>query len=181
MANSPRAYTRDMVYVAVFAALIAVCSWIAIPTAIPFTLQTLGIFLAMGLLGGKRGTLSVLTYILMAAVGLPVLTGFRGGIGALLGSTGGYVVGFLLAALLMWAMEKLPGNRTLTLTVSMLLGLLVCYTFGTLWFMLVYARSGQSAALSTVLATCVLPFILPDILKIAGVILLTRRLKRHIK
>lgn len=173
--------TQDMVYIAVFAALITICSWIAIPATIPFTLQTLGIFLSVGLLGGRRGTLAVLTYILMAAVGLPVLAGFRGGIGALLGNTGGYVLGFLLAALLMWAMEKLPGNQIFLSALSMLLGLLICYAFGTAWFMLLYARTGQSAALGTVLATCVFPFILPDLLKIAGAVLLTRRLKKHIK
>ena len=176
-----RSRTRDMVYIAVFAALITICSWIAIPTAIPLTLQTLGIFLSVGLLGGKRGTMAVLTYILMAAIGLPVLTGFRGGAGALLGNTGGYVLGFLLSALLMWAMEKLPGNQKFIFALSMLLGLLICYAFGTAWFLLLYARMGQSAALGTVLATCVFPFIMPDLLKIAGAILLTRRLKKHIK
>ncbi len=173
--------TRDMVYIAVFAALITICSWIAIPTAVPITLQTLGIFLAVELLGGKRGTTAVLTYMLMAAVGLPVLAGFRGGIGALLSNTGGYVLGFLLSALLMWAMEKLPGNKLVLSALSMLLGLLVCYGFGTLWFIILYARSGQSAALGTVLATCVAPFVFPDLLKIVGVLLLKRRLGRYIK
>ena len=175
-----RSRTRDMVYIAVFAALITICSWIAIPTAIPFTLQTLGVFLAVGLLGGKRGTLAVLTYVLMAAVGLPVLTGFRGGIGALLGNTGGYVLGFLLTALLMWALEPLVGSRIVPQIFSMLLSLAACYLFGTAWFMLLYARAGQHAALGTVLATCVIPFILPDLAKIAGAIFLTRRLKKHI-
>ncbi len=175
-----RHHTRDMVYIAVFSALITICSWIAIPTAVPITLQTLGVFLAVGLLGGRRGTTAVLTYILMAAVGLPVLAGFRGGIGALLSNTGGYVLGFLLSALLMWAMEKLPGNRMILSALSMLLGLLVCYGFGTIWFLALYARSGQSTAIGTVLATCVVPFILPDIAKIAAAIILTRRLKKHI-
>ena len=62
-----------MVYIAVFAVLIAICSWISIPTTVPFTLQTFAVFLAVGVLGGKRGSLSVLIYILLGAVGIPVL------------------------------------------------------------------------------------------------------------
>ncbi len=177
MKSSP---TRDMVYIAVFAALIALCAWIAIPAAVPFTLQTLGVFLTVGLLGGRRGTMAVLVYIAMAAVGIPVLSGFRGGIGALLGSTGGYVLGFLLVGVIMWAGERIPGRRRIILPVSMLLGLLLCYAFGTGWFLLLYARAGRAATLKTVLATCVAPFLLPDLVKLAAAAALTRRLKRHL-
>ena len=95
----------DLVMVALFAALIAVCAWVTIPGSVPFTLQTMGVFLAVGLLGGKRGTAAVLVYILLGAVGMPVFSGFSGGVGRLLGTTGGYIIGFLVAALAMWAME----------------------------------------------------------------------------
>ena len=84
--------TRDMVYCAMFAVLIAVCSWISIPATVPFTLQTFGIFVTVGILGGKRGSVSVLIYLLLGAVGIPVFAGFKGGIGALLGTTGGYII-----------------------------------------------------------------------------------------
>lgn len=178
MKSSP---TRDMVYIAVFAALIALCSWLAVPAAVPFTMQTLGVFLTVGLLGGRRGTIAVLVYIAMAAVGLPVLSGFRGGLGALLGSTGGYVLGFLLAALLMWAVEAVPGPRAVLVPLSMLLGLLVCYAFGTGWFLLFYADTGRAATLRAVLTTCVVPFVLPDLVKLAAAAALTRRLKRHLR
>ena len=75
---------RSMCYVGVFAALMAVCSWIAVPTAVPFTLQTLGVFLAVGLLGGKLGTAAVVVYVLLGAFGLPVFANFSGGAGVLL-------------------------------------------------------------------------------------------------
>ena len=88
--------TRDMALVALMTALMAICSWISIPTTVPFTLQTLGVFLACALLGGKRGSLAVFVYLLLGALGLPVFAGFSGGAGALLGSTGGYILGFLL-------------------------------------------------------------------------------------
>ena len=123
--------TLDMVYIGLMACLMTICSWISIPTVVPFTLQTMGVFLAVGLLGGKRGSLAVLVYILLGAVGLPVFSGFKGGIGALLGTTGGYIVGFLASALVMWAMEKAFGKAKWVLPVSMVLGLIACYAIGT--------------------------------------------------
>ena len=67
-----RSKTYDIVYIAVFAVIMAICSWISIPAAVPFTLQTFGVFIAVGILGGKRGTLSVLVFILLGAIGVPV-------------------------------------------------------------------------------------------------------------
>ena len=67
--------TRELAYTGILAALIAVCSWISIPTAVPFTLQTFAVFLTLGLLGGRLGTLAVTVYLLLGAVGLPVFAG----------------------------------------------------------------------------------------------------------
>lgn len=173
--------TLDMVYIALFACLMAICSWISIPGQIPFTLQTMGVFLAIGLLGGKRGTLAVLVYILMGAVGLPVFSGFTGGIGRLLGMTGGYIVGFLASALVMWAMEALLGKKKWVLAVSMAVGLLVCYAFGTAWFIVVYTGSKGAITLGAVLGMCVIPYIIPDAVKIIVALLLTGILKRFVK
>ena len=106
-----RSKTYDIVYIAVFAVIMAICSWISIPAAVPFTLQTFGVFIAVGVLGRKRGSLSVLVFILLGAIGIPVFANFSGGIGVLAGPTGGYIIGFLFSALLMWAMEKLPGKK----------------------------------------------------------------------
>ena len=173
--------TRDMVYCAMFAVLIAVCSWISIPATVPFTLQTFGIFVTVGILGGKRGSVSVLIYLLLGAVGIPVFAGFKGGIGALLGTTGGYIIGFLLAALIMWGMEVLLGKKLWVLAVSMVLGLLACYAFGTIWFMVVYARTSGAIGLMTALGWCVFPFILPDVIKIALALVLSKRLAKLIR
>lgn len=173
--------TRDMAYIALFAVVMAVCAWISIPTAIPFTLQTLGVFLAVGVLGGKRGTLAVLVYLLMGAVGLPVFSGFTGGLGRLLHVTGGYLVGFLVCALVMWAMEALLGRRGWVLALSMIAGLLACYAFGTGWYILLYAQSSGAVGLGTVLLWCVVPYLIPDAVKIALALLLSQRLSRLIK
>ena len=169
-----------MAYIAIFAVLMAVCSWISIPTTVPFTLQTFGVFMAVGILGGKRGTLSVLVYILLGAIGVPVFAGMSGGIGIILNSTGGYIVGFLLSALIMWGMEKLWGKKPVVQIISMVIGLAACYALGTIWFMMVYTRNTGAVGLGTVLGWCVIPFIIPDLVKIALAFVLSRRLRKYV-
>ena len=165
--------TKDIVYIGFFAALIAICSWISVPMTVPFTLQTFAVFLSVILLGGKRGTLSVIVYILLGAVGLPVFSGFKGGLGVLLGSTGGYIIGFIASALIMWAFEAFIGKKLWTYIISMILGLLACYAFGTLWFMFVYNNGNDSpASFAMILGWCVIPFIIPDIVKIVLALLI---------
>lgn len=169
-----------MAYIAVFAVIMAICSWISIPAQVPFTLQTFAVFLAFGVLGGKRGTMAILVYILLGAVGIPVFAGFTGGIGVLMGNTGGYILGFLGSALVMWALEKLPGKRSVIQIISMLAGLLVCYAFGTLWFMAVYAGTTGKVGLITVLGWCVIPFIIPDLIKIGLAYMLAGRIRKYV-
>lgn len=173
--------TRDIAYIGIFAALIAICSWISVPTTIPFTLQTLGVFLAAGVLGGRRGTLAVLVYLLLGLVGLPVFAGFTGGPGALVTPSGGYLIGFFFSALLMWAMERAFGQKLPVLGVSMVLGLLVCYAFGTAWFMVAYPMGGEAVGLWTALTWCVFPYAGFDALKIALALGLAAQLRRHVR
>ena len=98
-----------------------------------------------------------------------------------MGNTGGYIAGFLLAALFMWGMEKLLGQKKWVLALSMFLGLLICYTFGTFWFMFVYGRSSGEIGLLTALGWCVFPFILPDLAKIAMALLFCKKIKKMIQ
>jgi biotin transport system substrate-specific component len=171
----------DLAYIGMFVAVMAICSWISIPATVPFTLQTFGVFIAVALLGGRRGTLAVFTYVLLGAIGVPVFAGFSGGIGALLGTSGGYIIGFIFSALVMWGITAKLGEKPLVLAFSMILGLLVCYAFGTAWFMLVYIAKTGPVGLLTVLGWCVFPFIIPDLCKIGLALLLTQRLKRFVK
>lgn len=181
--NVQKLRTRDLAYISVFAALIAVCAWIAVPTPwnVSYTLQTMAVFLAVGLLGGKRGTLAVAVYLLLGAAGLPVFSNFTGGAGALLGTTGGYLVGFLFSALLVWALERFAAGRLWAQALAMVLALLVCYAFGTAWFMAVYMRAKGAVSLGAVLGWCVVPYIVPDLVKIALALLLARRLGPMVK
>ena len=170
--------THNLVYIALFAVVIAVCSWISIPTTVPFTLQTFAVFCVLELLGGKRGTISICVYILLAAVEIPVLAGFTGGIGVLIGITGGYILGFVFIGLIYWLSEKLFGNKLAARIAAMLLGLVVCYTFGTVWFMAVYAKQTGPISIAAALSLCVLPFALPDLAKLGLAILIASRLRK---
>ena len=88
--------TADLAYMALMAAFISICAWISVPTTVPFTMQTFAICVAGGLLGAKRGALTVFAYVLLGAIGLPVFSGMTGGIGQLFGTTGGYLIGFII-------------------------------------------------------------------------------------
>lgn len=172
--------TKDYALIGQSAALMAVCSWITIPYVVPFTMQTFAVFLTVGLLGGKRGTISVIIYLLLGAMGLPVFSGFSGGIGHMMGPTGGYIIGFIFTALVMWLFERLWGTGTKVLIASMAAGLLVCYAFGTTWFIIVYTKNTGAIGLGAALSMCVVPYIIPDALKIILATLLCGRLKRFI-
>lgn len=170
----------DIVYIGLSAAIIAVCSWISIPLTVPITLQTMGVVLISGLFGAKRGTLSTLLYILIGAIGVPVFSGFKSGFGVLLGSTGGYIIGFIFTALIVGVVSD-KTNKLWALILSMVVGILVCYAFGTGWFAVVYAKTNEPASLATILGWCVIPFLIPDAVKIALAAVLTNRLKKFVK
>ena len=165
---------------ALMAVLIAVCSWISIQTVVPFTLQTFAVFCALELLGGARGTIAVAVYLLLGAVGVPVFAGFTGGLGILFGSTGGYLLGFLLTGLVYWLFERI-GHSLWLRVAALLLGLALCYAFGTVWFIEVYSRANGPLSVVTALSWCVLPFLVPDGLKLALALLLSARLRPLLK
>ena len=173
--------TVDLAYTALFTVLLMVCAWITVPMTVPFTLQTFGVFAALGTLGGRRGTHAVAAYLLLGLAGVPVFSGFQGGPGVLLGATGGYILGFLASALLYWAVTARLGTKPAVMAAAMVLGLIVCYAFGSAWFLAAYARTAGSMGLWAALGLCVFPFLLPDLAKIALAMLLSRRLARHLK
>lgn len=168
--------TQNMALISLFAVVMAICSWISIPTTVPFTLQTFAVFLTVGVLGGKRGTIAICVYLLLGIIGIPVYAGGTAGIGIILGNTGGYMIGWIFSGLVMWAMEILLGRKTWTLALSMLLGLIVCYIMGTIWFMVVYAKEMGQIGLWTAILWCVVPFIIPDLIKIGMALAIQKRL-----
>ena len=174
--STPAARVQHLTATAIMSVLIAVCAWVTIPSAVPFTLQTFGVFIALKLLGGTYGTLAILVYILLGAVGLPVFSGFSGGFGVLLGPTGGYIGGFLLTGLLYKLFEKRLTNRWLEDAV-LFAGLLLCYAFGTFRFVSVMGSRGSSMSWAQALMLCVVPYLLPDLAKLVLADLLAKKLR----
>ena len=168
--------TRSLAYGAICVALIAVCSWISIPTTVPFTMQTFAIFLAAALLPVGQAALVLVAYLLLGAINLPVFAGFSSGLSAILGPTGGYLVGFLPTAIIFGLFYKKGG--LLWNILGICLGLVACYALGTAWFMYKYTGGiGLGAALNL----CVVPFIIPDLVKGFLAVLLASRLKPVMK
>ena len=161
--------TRNMVLCALFAAQMAICAWISIPTgSVSFTLQTFALFFTLSVLGGKLGSVTVLIYLALGAVGLPVFSGFQGGIGALFGPSGGFLLGFMLTSLLYWLIISLLGSRACIKITALCIGLLCCYLCGWLW----YCRFAPV----NFFLWC-LPYLLPDALKLILALFLSKRLK----
>jgi biotin transport system substrate-specific component len=168
---------KDAVLISLFTAIVAVCSLITIPAPVPFTLQALGIFCALAVAGGRNGTITVLLYTILGLVGVPVFSGLSAGPAHLLGATGGYIIGFILCALVYWVVTKLFHN-TLKATISGLsLGLLTCYATGTLWYAAVYLGEISAKALSSAIIVCIAPFIIPDIIKLIAAVLILKKLQ----
>lgn len=165
--------TAEIALIGLMSAVLVLCAWITVPFALPFTLQTLGVFLSLELLGGRKGTLSVAVYLLMGVVGLPVFSGFTGGLGHLAGPTGGYLTGFLVSGIVYLLLEKRMDRHPLLRLARLLLCLLSCYLLGTLWFVHVY-RVG----LWTALASGVLPYLLPDTVKAVLAMAVADRLRK---
>lgn len=170
---------RKMARCALAAALMCLCAWIAIPVGdTVFTMQTFALFLTLFLLGGKWGCAAIVVYLALGVAGLPVFTGFRGGLGVLLGATGGYIGGFLLCGGVYWLASTLGKGKSWQLW-GMALGMLCCYTAGTLWYALGYLR-GSSVGVGFVLARCVAPYVIPDAMKLVLAYRLAQRLKRFV-
>ncbi len=161
--------TRDLIICAVFAAILCVFSVMTIPIGvIPISMGVFGVILTSCILGWKKGTISVIVYILIGVIGLPIFSGFKGGIAVLAGPTGGYIWSYILMALFIgFFTAKLPQNKPLAvakLSVISFIGVVICYLFGTMQFMLVAHKTFMQAV-----TVCVYPFIPFDIIKsVAG-------------
>lgn len=169
--------TKELVLISLMAAVIAITSWITVPIgAVPFTLQTMGVMTTLVLLGGRNGTMSIVIYICLGVIGLPVFAGFKSGTGVLLGLTGGYIIGFIFMGLFYWFITAHFGKNHIARASGLLGGLTLCYIFGTLWFMLVWDAANGAIAVDEVLKMCVTPFLLPEAAKIIMTYIITNRI-----
>ena len=169
---------RDMCYCASFTALMAICAQIQIPVyAVPVTLQTFAIFLALLTLGGFRGTVAVALYLVLGILGVPVFSGFRGGAYMLLMESGGFLIGFMLTSLLYWAItaEFQPKSKGKLLILS--LSMVPCYGLGLYWMFRFFNRT---VTLSDYTYSFLL-FAIPDGVKFFLAYWISRRLSRFVK
>ena len=170
---------RDMTLISLFAAVIAITSFIAIPIGtLPITLQTFGVFATLILLGGRRGSISVAVYVALGAVGLPVFSGFSGGVGRLFDATGGFIFGFLAAALIYWLLSSVLGTGAASVIISAVVAHLSLYAVGAVWFFIGY--TGGTGFFEALTLT-VLPYLLPDALKLFLAIFLCEKIKKRLK
>ena len=170
---------RDLSYISLFATLIAVAGYIAIPlpfSTVPVTAQSMAVMLAGGLLPPVHAATSVLVFLLMGAIGIPVFAGGTAGLGIIAGKTGGYLIGFLAAAGLIAILKGKKTGFIRLLAAYTAGGILLVYTFGVLWLNYITGIGITKAVIFGAL-----PFIPGDVVKVVAAALITLKLSKHIK
>lgn len=146
---------------ALFAAIISVLSPITLSFGpVPFSLASFLVYIT-SLTLGKRGAVSVMVYLCLGAVGLPVFSGFRGGLDLILGPLGGFILGYIFCALIIGVIKDKFGFSKLRLILALIFGTLAIYILGVIQYMFITKTPFWSAV-----AVCVLPFIVIDAIKI---------------
>lgn len=168
---------QSMCLMAVMTAVMCIFGPMSVPIGpVPISLTVLTVYLAVYVLGMKRGTIAYGVYLLLGFIGLPVLSGYSGGAGKVFGPTGGYLIGFIFMALLSgWAIDHFYRNIALQFA-GMAAGLVVCYVFGTVWLANLTGMGFQKA-----MEVGVLPFVAFDLLKIVCAILMGRPIRNRLK
>lgn len=156
--------TKQMVLIALMTAVTCVLGPLSIPlpfSPVPISLTNFAIFLAIFILGMKSGTISFIIYLLLGAIGVPVFSSFRGGLQVLAGPTGGYLIGFIFLALIMgFALDHFDRKLVPTI-IGMIIGMAVCYAFGTVWLAKLLSLSFKEG-----LMMGVIPYLAGDAAKI---------------
>lgn len=180
--NDKGSSIKSLTVTAIMAAIICVVGPITIPIPfgpVPISLATLVMFLSVYVLGTRRALAAAALYLLIGAIGVPVLSGFSGGIARFAGPTGGYLIGYLpmvlAAGLFHYKLGDRTGRKVLCSVLGMILGTLICYSLGTAWFCI-----SASLELRQALIACVVPFLPADAVKIACAALLGPKLRARV-
>ena len=177
--NKPILSVKEMAITALMTAVICILGpWaLNIPISpVPISLCSMGIYFVLSVLGIKLGTISVLLYVLLGAVGLPVFSNFSGGFGKLMGPTGGYIIGYLFLALICGFFIRKFQDRLLLHVLGFVLGTIVLYAFGTLWLKIQTGMTFPAALMAGVI-----PYIPGDIVKLILAMALGYPLKAQLK
>lgn len=174
-----RSQCTNVTYPAFFAALTAVMSCISIPmpfSLVPITGQTLAVMLTGSILSVRQAYWSMLAYLLIGAVGVPVFSGFSGGIGVLLGPTGGYLIGYLPGVMLIALLKGQNNNLCSLALANSIGGIGIVYVLGITWLNLVTGIGFQKAIM-----TGALPFIPGDILKVIAATIISAIVNKRLQ
>ena len=169
---------KRMTQAAIFSALLCLLSPVCLPfSTVPFSLALFAVALTALLLPPHLSLVSVLVYLLLGGVGLPVFSGFSGGLGVLLGPTGGYLLTYPLVTLIIGLFIRRAKRFWTLAACGCLLALVVCYAGGTAWYMFVTGTRKIGAAM----LVCVYPFVIGDVLKMVAACCLTYLVRRRLK
>ena len=173
-----RSKTYDIVYIAVFAVIMAICSWISIPlpgTSVPINLATFAVILAGLMLGSRDGAIAMLVFLALGAIGVPVFHSFTGGMGIVFGPTGGFLIGYIALAFFAGLAAKESEHPVRNYILFTVIGEVVLYALGSVWFIF---QAGSN--IQTALMACVVPFLPGDAVKMVLAYLVAGRLKKVI-
>ncbi len=172
---------QSMILIALFSALMCIGAWIHFPSPVPATMQTFVVFVALGLLGSRNTFIVLCVYVALGSVGLPVFSGFTSGIGALTGPTAGFIWGFLMGVPVFYIFEKYFSRKKSLLIIGYIIYILIHYIPGALWYCRFTADELNLPGIISSSLVTVVPFIIPDAIKLFIALFTVNRLKRIIK
>ena len=164
--------------IATCVAIITLCAWISIPFTVAFTMQSFAVFLISALFPISVSVSSIAAYLCIGALGAPVFAGFNFGASAFAGASGGFLLGFLFSSFFISSFRKKYHKSKTILAICLTIALILCYLCGYLWYILVFQ---PSVSASNAFAICILPYVIPDIIKIFLVMIVHGKLYPFIK
>ncbi len=167
--------TTDMIIVSMFTAIMAVMAQISIPLpiGIPITLQTFGVVLCGKVLGHKKSVIALIIYIFLGVMGVPVFSNFTGGIGILLGKTGGFIIGFPIMAYIIGISNK--WNNTIITVLLGIIGLAICHITGVLQFSFI-----TKINITTSILLVSIPYIIKDLISLSVALILGKEISMRL-
>lgn len=167
----------SMILTGFFATLMCIGAWVHFPFAVPVTMQTFVAMCSLGLLGCRRTFYMLGIYIMLGSAGLPVFSGFTGGIGALAGPTAGFIWGFLLGVPVFYLTEKCMKDSSYKIYIGYIIYIIIHYIPGALWYTYFTAKTISISGVIAASSITVLPFVIPDAVKVFLSVFIVKRLK----
>lgn len=168
----------SMILISLFSTLMCIGAWVHFPFAVPVTMQTFVAMCSLGILGSRKTFFVLLIYIILGSVGLPVFSGFAGGIGALTGPTAGFIWGFLAGVPAFYVIERYAGEKPYCLYVGYIIYIIIHYIPGALWYTYFTAEEISISSVLAASSVTVFPFIIPDAAKMFLAVFTVRRSKK---